>query len=136
MRFLMAMVVAASIAACDRSAETPEQGLAVPPGMASEVTVELPPPAEPTKVQLAGPGGQSATYGLKPSEPEGITGAWAGVLRKNGFPCDRVTSARELEGEDGRAMGIYKIECGEGGPYQGTRRDGRVRFRRWIGQPA
>jgi hypothetical protein len=31
-------------------------------------------------------------------------------------------------------MGIYKIECATGGTYQGTRRDGRLRFRRWTGQ--
>jgi hypothetical protein len=102
--------------------------------MASEITVELPPPAEPAKVAVAGPTGQSAKYSLGPAESGSVTAAWAGVLRKNDFPCDRITSARQLRSEGGRAMGIYKIECGSGDTYQATRRNGNVRFRRWTGQ--
>lgn len=136
MRFLMATLALGSLAACGRSNEPAAENMKLPPGMASEVTVELPPPAEPTKVELAGPDGQFASYFLKPPEPENIAAGWAGVLRKNGFPCGRITSARELEGEEGRAMGIYRIECDTGAVYQGTRRDGRVRFRHWPGQPS
>ena len=113
---------------------TSSSGSIAPPGMASEITVELPPPAEPTKVALEGPSGEADSYRLRPSEPDSVIAAWAGVLRRNGFPCDRITSARQLESEDGREVGIYRIKCASGGEYQGTRRDGRVRFRRWTGE--
>ena len=133
MRFLIGIMAVGCLAACGGS-QDPSQKVEAPPGMASEITVELPPPAEPTKVELEGPRGEADSYRLRPPEPDSIIAAWAGVLRRNGFPCDRITSARQLEREDGREMGIYRIECASGGTYQGTRRDGRVRFRRWTGQ--
>ena len=132
MRFQLAIVILVTLAACDSSQA--DRRAEVPPGMAAEVTVELPPAPEPTKVAMAGPDGTTATYALGPAEPADLSTGWAGVLRQNGFSCDRITSARQLEGEGGQAMGIYKIDCGNGAAYQGTRRDGRVRFRRWTGQ--
>jgi hypothetical protein len=123
------------LAGCDGASGDPAKSTKAPPGMASEITVELPPPAEPAKVEIAGPAGKSDSYRLRPPEPQSVIGAWAGVLRKNSFPCDRITSARQLERENGRAMGIYRIECASGGTYQGTRRsNGRLYFRRWTGQ--
>jgi hypothetical protein len=123
------------LAGCDGASVDSAEGTKAPPGMASEITVELPPPAEPAKVEVAGPAGRPDSYRLGPSEPQGVTAAWAGVLRKNGFPCDAISSARQLRGEDGRAIGIYRIECGAGETYQGTRRsNGRLYFRRWTGE--
>lgn len=133
-RFLIGLTAALCIGGCDGGSGESPDGAKAPPGMASEITVELPPPAEPAKVEVKGPAGRSGSYTLGPAEPQSVTAAWAGVLRKNDFPCDRITSARQLRGEDGRAMGIYRIECGSGGTYQGTRRNGNVRFRRWTGQ--
>jgi len=124
------------LAGCgDGSGGDAEAAGKAPPGMASEITVELPPPAEPAKVKVDGPAGQDASYRLRPPESQNVIGAWASVLRKNSFPCDRISSARQLEREDGRALGIYRIECASGGTYQGTRRaNGRLYFRRWTGQ--
>jgi hypothetical protein len=133
-RFLIGIIAIGCLAACDGGSGDAAGNSIAPPGMASEITVELPPPAEPTKVEVATPGGQEDSYRLAPPEPDSVIAAWAGVLRRNDFPCDRITSARQLQGEDGRKMGIYRIECATGGTYQGTRRDGRVRFRRWTGQ--
>jgi len=135
-RVLIGFAVLPFLASCGGASQDTSEAPKAPPGMASEITVELPPPAEPAKVEVAGPGGQTGRYSLGPAEPQSVTAAWAGVLRKNDLPCDRITSARPLRGEDGRAMGIYKIECAAGGTYQGTRRDGRFRFRRWTGQLA
>lgn len=134
MRLLIGLLALGCLAGCDGGSGDAGQGAQVPPGMASEITVELPPPPEPAKVEIAGPKGRGESFRLRPPEPESVTGAWASVLRRNNFPCDRITSARQLEGEDGRAMGIYRIECASGGTYQGTRRDGRLFFRRWTGQ--
>jgi hypothetical protein len=133
-RFLIGIMAMTFLAACDGGSGDAAQGVEAPPGMASEITVELPPPAEPAKVAATGPAGQAGSYRLRPPEPASVSSAWASVLRKNDLPCDRITSARQLEGQDGRPMGIYKIECATGGTYQGTRRDGRLRFRRWTGQ--
>jgi hypothetical protein len=133
-RFLIGFMAIGCLAACGGGSEDASQKTAAPPGMASEITVELPPPAEPTKVEVASAGGQADSYRLAPPEPDSVIAAWAGVLRRNGFPCDRIASARQLQGEDGRKMGVYRIECASGGTYQGRRRDGRVRFRRWTGQ--
>ena len=133
MRLLIGLMAVACLAGCGGEEQAAEQNQA-PPGMASEITVELPPPAEPTKVKVETPGGEAGSYRMRPPEPDSIVAAWAGVLRKNGFPCDRIASARQLERDDGSVIGIYRIECGSGETYQGTRRDGRVRFRRWTGQ--
>lgn len=133
MRLLIAITGLLCLAACGDG--QPAEQTRVPPGMASEVTVELPPPAEPAKVEVTGPGGEAATYILRASEPETVTVAWARVLRRNDFPCDRIASARQLEREDRTAIGIYRIECASGGTYQGTRRaNGRLYFRRWTGR--
>lgn len=134
MRFLIVLTAALCLVGCGGSSGNAEENMKAPPGMASEITVELPPPAEPAKVEVAGPTGRSGSYSLGPVEPQSVTASWAGVLRKNNFPCDRITSARQLRSDGGRAMGIYKIECGSGATYQGTRRNGNVRFRRWTGQ--
>ena len=134
MRLSIGLAAMLCLAGCDGASEDPAASTKAPPGMASEITVELPPPAEPAKVEVAGPAGRPASYSLGRAEPQNVVAAWAGVLHKNGLPCDRITSARPLQGEGGRAMGIYRIECATGGTYQGTRRDGRLRFRRWTGQ--
>ena len=134
MRFLIGIVMLGALGGCSGGSDDPAERTQAPAGMASEITVELPPAAEPSRVAVAGPAGQKASYRLRAPEPASISAAWASVLRKNQLPCDRITSARQLEGSDGKAMGIYKIECASGGTYQGTRRDGRLRFRRWTGQ--
>jgi hypothetical protein len=132
-RFWIGIIAIACVAGCGREEAAPP--VQAPAGMASEITVELPPPAEPTKVKLDGPNGESASYDLGPAEPDTITLAWAGVLRDNGFPCDRIVSARPLARADGSAVGIYRIECASGGIYQGTRRaNGRLYFRNWPGR--
>ena len=134
MRFLIGILILGTLAGCDGGSGDAAREAKAPPGMASEITVELPPPAEPAKVAVAGPKGQADSYRLRPPEPASVTAAWASVLRKNAFPCDRIASARQLEREGGGEMGIYKIECASGATYQGTRRNGRLRFRRWTGQ--
>jgi hypothetical protein len=131
-RLLIGIMALGCLAGCGGGDEAKEPQ--APPGMASEITVELPPPAEPTKVKAEGPSGAADSYRLRPPEPSSLTAAWASVLRRNDFPCDRISSARQLEREDGSAMGIYRIECVSGGTYQGTRRNGRLYFRRWTGQ--
>lgn len=85
---------------------------------ASEVTVVLPPPAPPlgedeTEDAPAGSGRVGAQQQ-----------AWAGVLRRVGFPCERITSVRE-------SGAGYRVDCAGGGPYRATRRDGRIKFSRW-----
>ena len=133
MRLLIGLMGVACLAGCGGGDEAAEKNQA-PPGMASEITVELPPPAEPTKVKVETPAGKESSYRLRAPEPAAVSAAWAGVLRKNDFPCYRISSARQLERADGSAMGFYKIECASGGTYQGTRRNGRLYFRRWTGQ--
>ncbi len=134
MRFVLAITACLCLPACDGAASDTAGETQVPPGMASEITVELPPPAAPAKVKLAGRGGKAGSFKLRPPEGAATVAAWPAVLRKNGFPCDRIASARQLEQEGGRPLGIYRIECASGGTYQGTRRDGRLYFRRWSGQ--
>lgn len=131
-RLPIGIIMLAGLAGCGEEQAAPP--VQAPPGMASEITVELPPPAERRTVEVEGPDGTTATYRLQASEPDDIIAAWAAVLRDNGFACARIVSARQLAREDGSAVGVYRIECSDGGTYQGTRRDGRVRFRRWTGR--
>ena len=133
MRLLMGLIAVACLAGCGGGDEAAKESQA-PPGMASEITVELPPPAEPTKVEVETPAGTQSSYRLRAPEPTAVSAAWAGVLRKNDFPCDRINSARQLERADGSPLGVYRIDCATGGTYQGTRRNGRLYFRRWTGQ--
>lgn len=132
MRLLIGIIGTACLAGC--GSEPAAEQTRPPPGMASEITIELPPPAEPMRVKVDGPGGP-ASYRLRPREPDEVAAAWAGVMRANGFPCDRIVSARELAREEGSGIGIYRIECADGGIYQGTRRaNGRLYFRNWTGR--
>ena len=131
-RLLIGIIGTACLAGC--SSEPAAEKTQPPPGMAPEITVELPPPAEPMRVKMEGSGG-SVSYRLRPREPDEIAAAWASVMRANGFPCDRILSARQLAREDGNGLGIYRIECADGGTYQGTRRaNGRLYFRNWTGR--
>lgn len=98
-----------------------EDGAAAPRG-GSEVTVVLPPPAPPVESEVDGaePPRQAASSG----PVTGQQAAWAGVLRRVGFPCERITSVRE-------SGGGYRVECAGGEAYRATRRDGRIKFSRW-----
>lgn len=119
LRIGVALVAVALLCACGGQQQ---EGAAVAPG-GSEVTVVLPPPAPPAEGQPVSP-----TTGAAGAERQGpVTGqqaAWAGVLRRVGFPCERITSVRE-------AGGGYRVDCAGGGPYRATRRDGRIKFSRW-----
>jgi hypothetical protein len=85
-----------------------------------EVTVVLPPPAPPRDGEqpMAGSGGAPR------GSVSGQHAAWAGVLRRVGFPCERVTSVREVGG-------AFRVDCAGGGPYRASRREGRIKFSRW-----
>lgn len=83
---------------------------------ASEVTVVLPPPAPPLDAEASPPPASGSVTGQQ--------AAWAGVLRRVGFPCERITSVIENGGG-------YRVDCEGGGPYRATRRDGRIKFSRW-----
>lgn len=131
-RLLIGIVGTACLAGC--GSEPAAGDMQSPPGMAPQITIELPPPPEPMQVKVEGATGP-VSYRLLPREPDDIAAAWASVMRTNGFPCDRILSARQLAREDGGGIGIYRIECADGGAYQGTRRaNGRLYFRVWTGR--
>jgi hypothetical protein len=118
LRIVIGLAALGMLAACGGA----EQGEAQAPAASSEVTVVLPPPAPPvdeaetvTRGAARSPGGGTVT---------GSQAAWAGVLRRVGFPCERVTSVRE-------AGAGYRVECSGGGPYRASRRDGRIKFSKW-----
>jgi hypothetical protein len=112
LRIVMGLGALAMLAACGGE---PEGGAAAPGN--AEVTVLVPPPAPPLDGEDAATPGRSGNV-------SGAQAAWAGVLRRVGFPCDRVTSVRE-------AGSGYRVDCAGGGPYRATRRDGRIKFSRW-----
>jgi hypothetical protein len=130
----MIMLACASLAGCGDAQAGGEGAEAAAASGGSEITVELPPPAEPAKVTATGPAGQTDSFRLRAPEPGATMAAWAPVIRKAGFACDRILWARQLEREPRRSLGIYKIQCASGETYQGTRRSGRLYFRRWNGR--
>lgn len=134
MRLSSIMLACACLSGCG-GAQAGDDGADAPAGSGgSEITVELPPPAEPAKVKVTGPAGKTDSFRLRAPEPGPTVAAWAAVIRKAGFACDRILWARQLEREPGRSLGIYKIQCASGETYQGTRRNGRLYFRRWTGR--
>jgi hypothetical protein len=112
LRIVMGLGALAMLAACGGE---PQEG-AAPAN--TEVTVLVPPPAPPLEEGSAAPAGQGG------GGVSGAQAAWAGVLRRVGFPCDRITSVRET----GNGT---RVDCAGGGPYRATRRDGRIKFSRW-----
>lgn len=60
-------------------------------------------------------------------------GAWAGYLRKAGFPCRRIAAANRVERAAGPGLQYYKVDCEGGGSYQATNKRGHLFFRRWRG---
>lgn len=66
------------------------------------------------------------------ARPAGAS-AWAGYLRKAGFPCRRVASASRVERAAGPGLQYYRVDCEGGGAYQATDKRGHLYFRRWRG---
>jgi hypothetical protein len=66
------------------------------------------------------------------SAPAG-TAAWAGYLRKAGFPCGRVAGTSRVERSAGPGLQFYKVDCEGGASYQATNKRGHLYFRRWRG---
>ena len=125
LRIMTGLAALALVSACGGAQEQSEEPAAVAPG-GSEVTVVLPP--APPPADNAGDG-ETRAPARAPAVPDGgsVSGqqaAWASVLRRVGFPCERITSVREIGGG-------FRIQCAGGELYRGTRRDGRVKFRRW-----
>jgi hypothetical protein len=113
LRIVMGLGALAMLAACGGE---PEGGAAAPGN--AEVTVLVPPPAPPLDEDGSPAAGQEG------GRVSGAQAAWAGVLRRVGFPCDRIISVRE-------AGNGYRVECAGGDTYRATRRDGRIKFSRW-----
>jgi hypothetical protein len=96
-------------------------------------------PAEPPAAAVEG----SASAAVSPAEPtpDGPpaaavptgTGAWAGYLRKVGFPCSRVASTSRVERAAGPGLQFYRVDCEGGATYQATNKRGHLYFRRWRG---
>lgn len=78
----------------------------------------------------------AASAGTAPAaqaaRPAGAS-AWAGYLRRAGFPCRRIAAAERVERQAGPGLAYYRVQC-EGGPsYQATDKNGHLYFRRWRG---
>jgi type IV secretory pathway VirB10-like protein len=99
----------------------------------AEAAVPAPPPAGADEVEAVA-SGEAARMRLLPARPETSVAPWAGHIRRAGFACGSIASARQLQRPDGRALEIYKIDCSSGGSYQGTVKRGRLYFRTWTGR--
>ena len=121
MRIVIGLAALGAVAACGAAAGNEDQANA----SGSEVTVVLPPPAPPVGEGEADPARPSGTPApVRVGTVSGSQAAWAPVLRRVGFPCERVTSVQE-------AGSGYRVECAGGGPYRASRRDGRIKFSKW-----
>ncbi|HEV2748242.1 MAG TPA: hypothetical protein VGW34_13200 [Allosphingosinicella sp.] len=86
------------------------------------------------EIETVAASGATARMQLLPARPREAVAPWAGHIRRAGFECGGIASARQLRQPDGRTLEIYKIDCESGGSYQGTVRQGRLKFRRWTGR--
>jgi hypothetical protein len=91
-------------------------------------------PEPPAKPETAAATGDAASMRLLPARPADAVAPWAGHIRRAGFQCEGIGSARQLQRPDGKTLEIYKIDCTSGGTYQGTVKQGRLFFREWTGQ--
>jgi hypothetical protein len=99
----------------------------------AEAAAPAPAPAGADEVEAVA-SGEAARMRLLPARPETSVAPWAGHIRRAGFACGSVASARQLQRPDGRTLEIYKIDCSSGGSYQGTIKRGRLYFRTWTGR--
>ena len=105
----------------------------------AQVEVALAPAAEP-----AAPG-EVAAMMMDASAPPAAPGstapegrpsgasAWAGYIRKAGFPCRSIATADRVERASGTGLQFYRVQCEGGGTYQATNKRGHLYFRRWRG---
>ena len=131
-------------------AKAAEQPVPPPPPAPAEKEAEKAPPEKEAVAEAAAPApapagagadeveavasGEAARMRLLPARPETSVAPWAGHIRRAGFACGSIASARQLQRPDGRALEIYKIDCSSGGSYQGTVKRGRLYFRTWTGR--
>ncbi len=98
---------------------------------------ESPPAATPAPAEAgaapAGPAEAAAPDAPAAGARPAGASAWAGYLRKSGFPCRRIASASRVERAAGPGLEYYRVECEGGGSYQATNKRGHLFFRRWRG---
>jgi outer membrane biosynthesis protein TonB len=104
-----------------------------------QVVVALAPAAEPAapgEAAAVEEANVSAPAVTATSAPEGRTAgasAWAGYLRKAGFPCRSIAAADRVDRPSGAGLQFYRVQCEGGGTYQATNKRGHLYFRRWRG---
>jgi hypothetical protein len=104
----------------------------------AQVEVTVAPTPEPVALAEAGAPAEAtppeSSSGTPPTaaRPAGAT-AWAGYLRRAGFPCRRIASAQPVARAAGPGLAYYRVECDGGASYQVTNKNGHLYFRRWRG---
>lgn len=109
----------------------PPKAVEPEPEPAAQVEVALAPtpdPAAPAQTEAVPEGAATVPQ----PQPTG-TAAWAGYLRKAGFPCQRVASTNRIDRPSSAGLQFYKVDCEGGASYQATNKRGHLFFRRWRG---
>ena len=102
----------------------------------AQVEVAVAPAAEAPAAAAGGAAAEPATPEAPAptaTAPAAGATAWAGYLRRAGFPCQRIASANRIERSASPGFQYYKVDCAGGGSYQATNKRGHLYFRRWRG---